>query len=118
VNFLADEGVDEAIVERLWFEGYSVWYVAEMQPGMTDDLVLELANQQEALLLTADKDFGELVFRLNRLTQGVVLLRLAGLSLESKAEIVALVIRQYLSELTGAFTVIAPGHIRIRQQRI
>lgn len=118
MNFLADEGVDQVIVERLRREGYRVLYVAEMQPGITDDNVLELANQQGALLLTADKDFGELVFRLNRSAQGVVLIRLAGLSLESKAEIVVEALKQHLPELTGAFTVITPGHIRIRQQRI
>jgi predicted nuclease of predicted toxin-antitoxin system len=63
MNLLADEGVDRQIVERLRQEGYSVLYIAEMDPGISDDLVLDKANQVEALLLTADKDFGELVFR-------------------------------------------------------
>jgi len=77
VNFLADEGVDRPIVERLRLERVSVWYVAEMQPSIADDLVLAIANQQGALLLTADKDFGELVFRQQRLAIGVVLIRKA-----------------------------------------
>lgn len=115
MNFLADEGVDRQIVERLRIEGYSVLYVAQMQPGISDDVVLDLANQYNALLITADKDFGELVFRLRRLTGGVILLRLAGLS-PRKAEIVVLVINQHLEELIGAFTVLAPGSLRIRQQ--
>jgi predicted nuclease of predicted toxin-antitoxin system len=116
MNFLADEGVDKQIVERLRIEGYSVLYVAEMQPGINDDLVLDLANQHSALLITADKDFGELVFRLRRLTSGVILLRLAGLSPERKAQIVAVIVNQYPDKLNGAFTVIAPGSLRIRQQ--
>lgn len=116
MNFLADEGVDRQIVERLRIEGYSVLYVAEMQPGISDDVVLDIANQHSALLLTADKDFGELVFRLRRITCGVILLRLAGLSPERKAEIVVLIINQHLEELIGAFTVIAPGSLRIRRQ--
>lgn len=77
MNFLADEGVDRLIVERLRLERVSVWYVAEMQPSIADDLVLAIANQQGALLLTADKDFGELVFRQQRLAIGVVLIRKA-----------------------------------------
>ncbi len=77
MNFLADEGVDRPIVERLRLERVSVWYVAEMQPSIADDLVLAIANQQGALLLTADKDFGELVFRQQRLAIGVVLIRKA-----------------------------------------
>ena len=117
VNFLADEGVDKLIVEILRQEGYSVLYIAEMQPGISDDIVLDIANQQGALLLTTDKDFGELVFRLSRLAKGVVLMRLVGLSSQKKAEIVVSAIKQHLAELTAAFTVIAPSSIRIRRQR-
>lgn len=47
--------------------------------------VLELANRARALLITADKDFGELVFRQRRISQGVVLLRLAGLEEAEKS---------------------------------
>jgi predicted nuclease of predicted toxin-antitoxin system len=64
LNFLADENLDRQIVERLRQDGYTVWYIPEMEPGISDDEVLDLANQEGALLLTSDKDFGELVFRL------------------------------------------------------
>ena len=47
-----------------------------MAPGVSDEAVLELANREEAMLLTADKDFGEIVFRLGKLAAGVILLRL------------------------------------------
>lgn len=57
-----------------------------MDPGISDDIVLELANSEGVLLLTADKDFGELVFRLRRVSSGVVLVRLAGLSPIKKSE--------------------------------
>ena len=67
MRLLADEGVDAAIVARLRFDGYDVVYVAELSPGITDDAVLELANAEERILMTADKDFGELVFRLRQL---------------------------------------------------
>jgi predicted nuclease of predicted toxin-antitoxin system len=72
MNFLADESVDRPIVERLRQEGHQVSYIAELGPGMSDDAVLNLANQQTALLLTADKDFGEMVFRQRLHTHGVV----------------------------------------------
>jgi hypothetical protein len=65
-------------------------------------------------LLTADKDFGELVFRLNRVAAGVILVRLEGLVPETKATIVVRAIRDHESELMHAFSVIAPGMIRIR----
>ncbi|MBU1744766.1 MAG: DUF5615 family PIN-like protein [Proteobacteria bacterium] len=56
-----------------------------MAPGISDDTVLELANNEGSLLLTSDKDFGDLVFRLRRLSAGVVLIRLAGLTPAKKA---------------------------------
>lgn len=114
MNFVADESLDRQIVERLRQDAHTVWYVAEMEPGISDDIVLELANREVALLLTADKDFGELVFRLRRVALGVVLVRLSGLSASNKAEIVSRAIAQHAEELPGAFTVITPTAIRIR----
>ncbi|MFQ6054896.1 MAG: DUF5615 family PIN-like protein [Methanosarcinales archaeon] len=115
MKFLADENIDRQIVERLRREGHQVWYVAEMDPGISDDVVLDLANLERALLLTADKDFGELVFRQRRIAPGVVLVRLAGLSPTSKAAMVASAVNQHATELAQAFTVITPGTIRIRR---
>ena len=115
MNLLADENIDQPIVERLRHEGHSVAYVAEISPSITDDAILQQANLQSALLLTADKDFGELVFRQKRVHHGVVLIRLLGMLAEVKAEIVADTLRDRAADLPGAFTVISPGMVRIRR---
>jgi predicted nuclease of predicted toxin-antitoxin system len=73
VKILADEGVDRPIVERLRQNSHQVWHVAEMEAGSADEAVLDLANREGAVLLTTDKDFGELVFRQERMTKGVIL---------------------------------------------
>ncbi len=65
--------------------------------------------------MTADKDFGEMVFRQRRITEGVVFIRLAGLSQRRKAEIVASAVKKHGEELPRAFSVITPGGIRIRK---
>jgi predicted nuclease of predicted toxin-antitoxin system len=114
MNILADESVDQPIIERLRADGHDVLAVVEMEPGLPDEAVLTLANQRGALLLTADTDFGELVFRQHRLTNGVVLVRLAGLSAATKSAVVSAAIREHASELADAFTVVSPGIIRIR----
>jgi len=85
-----------------------------MEPGISDDEVLNLANREKSILLTADKDFGELIFRQGKIAKGVILVRLAGLSPEVKAEIVADAIREHAGELLLAFTVITPVTVRIR----
>jgi predicted nuclease of predicted toxin-antitoxin system len=117
MNLLADEGIDKQIVDRLRQDGHSVVYIAEESPGINDEQILTLANQQEAVLLTRDKDFGELVYRLNRITHGVTLVRLDGLHPDTKATLVSTAFISYGNEMIGTFTVISPGNIRIRKQK-
>lgn len=113
MNLLADESVERQVVERLRRDGHTVLYVAEMEPGITDDQVLERANEATALLLTVDKDFGELVFREGQLSSGgVVLIRLAGLSAELKAQSVSDAFRKHPSDFPNHFSVISPGKVR------
>jgi predicted nuclease of predicted toxin-antitoxin system len=115
MNLLADEGVDRQIVEQLRHAGHAVVYVAELAPSISDDEVLQQANDQQAILITIDKDFGELIFRLNRVAAGVVLIRLEGLTPATKAMIVTQSIGDHETEIAGAFSVISPGMIRIRR---
>ena len=117
MNLLADESVDRQIVERLRQDGHDVLYVAEVEPSISDSIVFDRANEKSALLVTGDKDFGEIVFRDNRLSSGgVVLLRLAGLSAEKKAEIVSEAFQTHGADFPSYFSVVAPGKIRIREK--
>lgn len=115
MNLLADESVDRQIVDRLRQDGHAVRYVAEMEPGISDDIVLDLAYQEADVLLTAEKDLCELVFRQGRLTSGILLVRLAGLSPARKAEVVASTVGQHSAELPGAFAVLTARSLRIRR---
>lgn len=88
MELLADEGVDRRIVERVRQDGHRVSYVAELEPGISDEEVLEMANSGSLILLTMDKDFGDLAYRMKRVFSGIVLIRLSGLSTELKAQTV------------------------------
>lgn len=114
MRLLCDEGVERQIVERLRSDGHDVAYVAEMDPGISDDEVLDRANVEGSVLVTPDKDFGELVYRLERSHHGVILLRLFGLSPDEKARTVSVAVNQHTEEILGSFVVIEPGKIRIR----
>lgn len=57
-----------------------------MEPGIDDATVLEIASREGAILVTADTDFGELVFRQSRPSVGVILIRLNELSPSRRAE--------------------------------
>jgi predicted nuclease of predicted toxin-antitoxin system len=115
VIFLADESIDRQIVEAVRRIGYEVLSIAEISPGIPDSQVLNRANEAGAVLLTADKDFGELVFRQHLLHSGVVLVRLAGSAPEAKAEILAAVIEARAGELELAFSVVTSKAVRIRR---
>ena len=112
---VADENVDSDIVTALRDTGHEVWYVAEIARGIADDEVLQIAAVSSALLLTCDKDFGDLVFRQGRATGGVLLLRLAGVPAREKARIVTEVFREYGGQLVGAFSVLTLTTLRIRK---
>lgn len=114
MRLMADEGIDRQIVERLRQEGHEVLYIAELDPGITDEVVLAEAHRGEALLITSDKDFGELIYRQARIRSGVLLLRLAGLSQERKAEVVSSCLNTHGEEMLAAFSVLSPGSLRIR----
>jgi len=65
------------IVDWLRDQKYDVMYVAESSSGITDEEVISLAICESRILITNDKDFGELIFRQGRTTQGILLIRAA-----------------------------------------
>ncbi|MEW6489312.1 MAG: DUF5615 family PIN-like protein [Thermodesulfobacteriota bacterium] len=117
MNLVADEGVDRAIIERLRADGHDVLYVSEMAPGIADETVLDLARERRAILVTSDKDFGELVFRQGRLSAGVVLLRLQGLKAAEKAALTAEALAACGPNVGGGFAVVTPRALRVRPGR-
>lgn len=75
-SLLANENVAKEIVLALRADGHDVAWIRELAPGSPDDAVLARALAEARVLLTFDKDFGELAFRLGQAaTRGVVLLR-------------------------------------------
>ena len=89
-----------------------------MGAGSSDKDVPAAANEGKNLLFTCDKDFGELVYRQRLTNSGVVLIRLDGLSTDSKGGIVSRAVHEHISEMQDAFTVISPGMLRIRRRTL
>lgn len=111
--FVADESCDFAVVRALREAGHGVVAVAEIAPRADDDAVLALAEAQQRILLTEDKDFGRLVYADERATGGVILIRYpAGVRSDLPADVVRLVSERG-SDLVGRFTVMQPGRIRL-----
>lgn len=114
MRFLADECCDALVVRTLRDMGYEVAYVAELDPGLTDTDVLAQSVSEERILLTEDRDFGDLIFREQETAYGVVLLRIPPEERPQKRERITVLIQQYQNELPGAIVVVTLNTIRIR----
>lgn len=75
MRFLVDECTGSTVAEFLKQNGFEVISVFDEFRGVTDDFLLEKCYSENYILITSDKDFGEMVFRLNQNHKGVILIR-------------------------------------------
>ena len=113
MDFLADESCDFAAVRALRADGYDVIAVAEVANGAPDDVVLDLARTSVRILLTEDKDFGQLVYADRQATGGVILIRFPARARGSLGITVVKAVRDPGARLIGQFVVIQPGRARL-----
>lgn len=118
MKFVADEGVDARLVSQLRADNHDVWYYAEVDHSTSDHVILEKARIEERILITRDKDFGELVFRDQMLHTGIILLRLEQLPSRSRVDLAIAFIRENGDRITGNFVVLSPSAARIRPIRL
>ena len=79
MRILADENIPDQAIPLLRASGHDVLWVKEEQPSTADPDVLDWATRESRLLITLDKDFGELNQRLRQPAPfGVILFRIAG----------------------------------------
>jgi predicted nuclease of predicted toxin-antitoxin system len=114
MRWLADECVAAALVGQLRAAGHNVSYVAEGGSSATDATVAMLAHDEDRLLLTEDKDFGDLAFRLTMAVPGVVLLRLGLYDSTTKWVRLEAAINYFGSSLFGRFVVVEDKRFRSR----
>lgn len=114
-KILADESVDFRIVRSLRDENYQVEAIIELNPGIRDDEVLAFANEIDAILLTEDKDFGELTYRLRKPNKGILLFRMSGESIDTKIRLLKKVLEEYGEKLGDKFTVITVKKVRMKK---
>jgi predicted nuclease of predicted toxin-antitoxin system len=114
MRFLADENVSRLVVERLRAAGFDVSSVRETTPGAPDKDILDAADSDDRVLITEDRDFGELVVRQRLKVRGIILLELDRLPSAAEAELVAEIVRIHASKLTGNLLVVEPARVRVR----
>lgn len=117
MRFVADECCDAGIVAALRSDRHDVTYIAETCPGSIDESVLHDAFQEHRILLTEDKDFGELVFRLQKPAFSIVLMRFSVDSRKLKWLRLRYLIGHYPRRLPGNFVTVDEEKFRFRPLR-
>lgn len=113
MRFLVDECTGPAVARWLRQQHYDVFSVYEEARGATDDWILQKACAENRILITNDKDFGELIFRLKKPHKGVVLLRLEDERAANKIAVVQRLLASYADQLVDRFTVVTESTVRI-----
>lgn len=114
MRLCADENLPADCVTALRVNGHDVLWIRETMPGATDEEVIARAMHEQRLLLTFDKDFGELVYHRGRkAVAGIVLFRVAFPSADAVAEFVTRLLASR-DDWFGNFSVIDDRSIRMR----
>lgn len=116
-TFIVDECTGMAVVHFLRAQGFDVIGVSEQMPQAIDSDILALALAEQRVVVTNDKDFGDMVFRDARRHAGILLLRLADDRAETKIRVVAAVLAQHGDKLVNHFVVATEQNIRLRPQK-
>ena len=115
MRFLADENFPAASVRALRAEGHDVAAVGETASGADDSTVVQIAREQQRVLITFDRDFGVLVFGDGiAAPAGVVFLRFQPEGPEEPARVMLALVSDAVVNLIGMFTVVDREKIRQR----
>jgi predicted nuclease of predicted toxin-antitoxin system len=117
VRWLIDECVDATLVAGLRESGHDAVYMSDVAPRATDVEVMNRAHRESRLLLTEDKDFGDLVFRQARPVPGIVLLRIDSVLRAHKGARLLAAVDRFGDTLFGRYTVIENARFRSRPLR-
>jgi predicted nuclease of predicted toxin-antitoxin system len=118
VRLVADENCDFSVVVDLRLAGYNVVSISELMAGADDETVIDFARSERRLLVTEDKDFGQLVFAAAKENSGVILIRYPASARSALTGAVLKLLSDNGKNLYSRFAVLEPGRVRLTQLMI
>lgn len=112
MRFLVDENAGVVVGRWLREQEHVLFSVYESARGIDDDAIIQRAFNENWILITSDKDFGEKVYREQHPHRGVILLRLQDERSSNKISILQRVLEMYLEQLPDNFIVVTETQIR------
>jgi predicted nuclease of predicted toxin-antitoxin system len=117
MRFPVVESCDFAVVRALREAGFHVLAVSELSPRADDSVVTKLASQKETILLTEDKDFGQLVYAEQKVNRGVVLIRFPASVRAALPRAMLDLLNEHKDALYDRLTVLQPGQVRFGTEK-
>jgi len=115
-KLLADENIPKKTIETLKSKGIDITAIIDTSPGLSDRKVIEVANKDNRIIITFDKDFAGLIFRERLKVKGLILLRIPPVSPEHLAERIEYVLSRKIP-LEKKIIVIDEDKIRVTPLR-
>lgn len=113
LKFMIDVGVGKKVEQWLGEQGYDVKTVRSFAPKAEDVEILKIAESESRIVVTMDKDSGELVYRSGKAHAGVLILRLEDATGNEKADVVKKILSEHSDKIHGRFCVFQAGRLRI-----
>lgn len=113
-KIVADENIDFFIIKHLRHQGYNVLSILEKYGGISDEDVIKITQEQDAILLTEDSDFGEWVFAHKIENISVIYLRYPYYERESITKKLLVLLGDDQYTFDKHFFVLTPKKLRIR----
>ena len=112
MRFLVDECTGPKLAQWLVKEGHEVFSVYDNARGAEDEYLIQKVYEENWILITNDKDFGEKIYREHRLHHGVVFMRLRDEAFAKKIAVMKSLLEEYSERLVGQFVVVTELHVR------
>lgn len=116
-KFLIDIGVGKIVEDWLQSEGFCIISVRSLNPAMKDSEILKLAADNACMIITMDKDFGELVYHSAKKHSGILILRLESATGKEKLDVMKEIFTNYIDKIYNHFCVYQKGKLRIRVEK-
>ncbi|WP_395043066.1 DUF5615 family PIN-like protein [Flavobacterium sp.] len=113
MRFLVDECVGTTVSEFLKSTNHIVISVFDELRGSTDDELLFKSNTENYILITSDKDFGEMVFKNQKPHNGIILIRCKPNNFKQKILVLTKLLQNYSAKLENNFVVVTNENVRI-----
>jgi predicted nuclease of predicted toxin-antitoxin system len=115
MKFVVDESTGDSVAAELRRLGHDVLSIQEAFSGLDDPPILNIAVTEDRIVVTNDKDFGELVYRSGLPHAGVILFRLDDESAGNRVRMMREVLQRCGNQLKDNFVVATERKIRIRR---